>query len=131
MEFYCDARLGKRPHVGFVCMMNAHSSFIVSESKAITNIVPLSPLDCESYIVCRVTQVILYLRIIFSILGSPITKPTVIYCDNKSTVDMCYDITKTGVSRYFIHRLGFIKKAIADSKIEVLHVKGERNWETS
>ena len=62
---------------------------------------------------------------IFKMLGKTVTKPTIIYCDNQTTVDMCYDVTKPNVSRYFVHRLEFIKKAIENSEIEVTHIAGQ------
>ena len=65
---------------------------------------------------------------IFKMLGKIIIKPTIIYCDNQTTVDMCYDVTKPNVSRYFVHRLEFIKKAIENSEIEVVHIAGQDNW---
>ena len=108
MEFYCDARMGAKPHYGYLGRMNRKSSFIVAQSKAITQIVPLSPVDAESYALCIVTQVIIYIHMIFKMLGKIIIKPTIIYCDNQTTVDMCYDVTKPNVSRYFVHRLDFI-----------------------
>ena len=124
MEFYCDARMGARPNYGYLGKMNRKSSFIVAQSKTITQIVPLSSLDAETYTSC----IILYIHMIFKILGKTINKPTVIYCDNQPTVDMCCDVTKPNVSRYFIHWLKFIKKAIAKSDIEVLHIAGQDNW---
>ena len=65
---------------------------------------------------------------IFKMLGKTISKPTIIYCDNQTTLDMCYDVTKPNVSRYFVHRLEFIKKAIENSEIEVVHIAGQDNW---
>ena len=71
MEFYCDARMGARPHYGYLGRMNNRkSSFIVAQSKATTQIVPLSSLDAESYALFIVTQVIiLYIHMIFNMLG--------------------------------------------------------------
>jgi hypothetical protein len=62
---------------------------------------------------------VIYTRNLMEFLGYEITKPTIIFCDNKSAIELCKTLKQTHKSRHIQVRISFIRECFNKRLIEV------------
>jgi hypothetical protein len=127
---FCDAshictgpsksRLGGCLYIGYDS--GAIKSYSISSST-----VSLS--SCESEIKSLVTifKDVIHLRDVLQFLGFDQEKPTVVYCDNKSAIDLCKTLKSKDNTKHIQVRINFLRECINSRMVEIKFIPTDLN----
>jgi hypothetical protein len=110
-----------------------HCQFLGRDSGAINctsvndNTVSHSYMEAEIKALDLLILSIIHTRNILDFLGYTITVPTIIFCDNKSAIELCKTLKMTQKSKHIQMRINFIRECINKRIIEIVFVQSELN----
>lgn len=107
-----------RSQTGLAFKTSAEGGVISSQS-IIQSIVALSSTEAELDGLCKATTLATAIRILMHELGRPMTKPTTLYEDNKSTMALTQGPGSWSRTKHFKVRYHHIKLAIKDGTIDI------------
>jgi hypothetical protein len=110
-----------------------HCQFLGTDSGAINctsvndNTVSHSSMEAEIKALDLLILSIIHTRNILDFLGYTITVPTIIFCDNKSAIELCKTLKMTQKSKHIQMRINFIRECINNRIVEIVFVPSQYN----
>jgi hypothetical protein len=110
-----------------------HCQFLGTDSGAIdcTSVndhsVSHSSMEAEIKALDLLVLAVIHTRNLMEFLNYEITKPTIIFCDNQSAIELCKTLKQTHKSRHIQVRINFIRECINKRLIEILFVPTHLN----
>jgi hypothetical protein len=127
---YCDA--------SYITTGNSHSRlggclFLGHDSGSIYNICVndtiVSHSSCEAEIkaIDKAILSIIHIKDILLFMNIDIPDATILYCDNKSAIELCKTLKTTNQTKHINMRINFIREKINDRTISIIFVPSEYN----
>lgn len=107
---------------GHVLMLNSGA---ISWSSKKQQIVTLLTIEAEFVVAASSSCEALWLRNMLEILGDEQKGPTIIYCDNKSTIKLCKNLVMHGRSKDIDVRFHFLRNFCKEEKIMLRYCKSK------
>jgi len=108
-------------HYGYSFSLGPHDGAFFACSKKL-KLVTLSSTESEYVALCEATRDTIWLRRLLSDLGFPQAEPTVVYQDNKSTIDFVAGHRNHKSTKHINPKFHFTGEAVDNGEIRLVHM---------
>jgi len=108
-------------HYGYLFTLGRNDGFFSAKS-AKAKLTALSSTEAEYIALCEAVKEAIWLRLLLSDMGFQQSKPTVIYQDNRSCIDITMGKFSHNASKHIRPKISFVKDMIESGDIIILYL---------
>jgi hypothetical protein len=110
-----------KSHYGYCFAFGSNDGFFYGKSRK-TKLTALSSTEAEYIAICEATRDIVWLRRLLKEIGFTQTKPTTVYEDNMSCIDMVNGKSNHKASKHINPKFHFVRDQVLLKEINVVHI---------